>query len=111
MFYFQYDIHDVVHTYAMVSEFSSPDPTIARETFGVLLACLHRGDLSRKIVDAKEIVSAVGMVPLPTTAEERARDPTGALYAERYFVVEKPGLEVAMLGGVEEEDEEEEDNE
>ncbi|EIW55808.1 uncharacterized protein TRAVEDRAFT_129723 [Trametes versicolor FP-101664 SS1] len=110
MYYFQYDIHDVVHNFAMVSEFSSPDPTIARETFGVLLACLHRGDLSRRIIDVKEIVSAVGMVPLPTTAEERARDPTGTLYADRYFVVEKPGLEVAVLGGIEEDDDDDDDD-
>jgi hypothetical protein len=45
------------------------------------------------VIDVKSIMSVVGMVPhLPFPGETLTR----------YFVVEKPGLDVAVLGGVEE---------
>jgi hypothetical protein len=43
------------------------------------------------VIDVKSILSVVAMVPhLPFPGDT----------SERYFVVEKPGLDVASLGGV-----------
>ena len=101
-YFFQYDLNDTVRTFAMVSKFSDADPTITRETHGAVLACMYRGDTSREIIDVHEIKAVVAMVPMPKTQEEAARDQSGNLYGHRYFVVEKPGLAVAFLSGVEE---------
>ena len=45
------------------------------------------------VVDVKHISSVIAMVP---------HKPFDGDSIQRYFVVEKPGLEVACLGGVEE---------
>lgn len=85
---------------AMVSVFSAPDEAIRRETNSVLLACRYQGAASREVVAIKDIVSVVAMVPLPMRREE-AEDPHSAeLYSERYFVVEKLGLDMAWIGRV-----------
>lgn len=44
------------------------------------------------VIDVKHISSVIAMVP---------HQPFGGDFVQRYFVVEKPGLEVACLGGVE----------
>jgi hypothetical protein len=45
------------------------------------------------VIDVKHINSVIAMVP---------HQPFSGDPIQRYFVVEKPGLEVACLGGVEE---------
>ncbi|KAH9846588.1 hypothetical protein C2E23DRAFT_948968 [Lenzites betulinus] len=89
---------------AMLSVFSPPDADLLNTTFGVLCACLYQGDASRVVVDAKEVSAAVAMVPLPMTPAERDSPNAEAQFADRYFLVEKPGLEVAHLGGIVEHD-------
>ena len=44
-----------------------------------------------QVIDVKSILGVVAMVP---------HFPFSADTSERYFVVEKPGLDVASLGGV-----------
>jgi hypothetical protein len=46
------------------------------------------------VIDVKSILSVVAMVP------HRPHLPFPGDTSERYFVVEKPGLDVASLGGV-----------
>jgi hypothetical protein len=48
------------------------------------------GDISLRVVNEKSIMSVVAMVPHPPFP--------GAL--DRYFVVEKPGLDITVPGGV-----------
>jgi hypothetical protein len=55
------------------------------------LSCVYEGDAYLQVIDIKSILSVVAMVPHHPIAE----DPL-----DRYFVVEKPGLDVACLGGV-----------
>ncbi|KAI0349119.1 hypothetical protein OH77DRAFT_1507564 [Trametes cingulata] len=87
-------------TLAMLSLFSPPDNTLLRESFGVLWACDYGGANSRLVVDAKSIVAVVAMVPLPLTGTEARDGQTAARYGSRFFLVEKPGLDIAFLGGI-----------
>ncbi len=85
-------------TLAMVSVFSPPDQDILKQSVYTVCACKYCGHLadSYEVVDVKQIVSVVAMVPLPMTPEE-AQHPED--HAGRFFVVEKPGLDVACLAG------------
>jgi hypothetical protein len=76
----------------MVSRYSSPDQTLLKSSYNTLLSCTHLGQSGLIVVDVKHINSVIAMVP------QRA---FGGDSTQRYFVVEKPGLEVARLGGVE----------
>ncbi|KAI0364295.1 hypothetical protein BV20DRAFT_956494 [Pilatotrama ljubarskyi] len=100
---------DTTFHLAMVSVFSPPDPAIRKETHDVLLACRYQGQRSREVVNIKDIQSVVAMVPLPLRREE-AEDPRSAeLYSDRYFVVEKLGLDMAWFGREERMEEEDDD--
>lgn len=60
-------------------------------SYHTLLSCTNAGDACLQVIDVKSILSVVAMVPhLPFPGDT----------SERYFVVEKPGLDVASLGGV-----------
>jgi hypothetical protein len=74
----------------MVSLYSEPDPTLYRKSYGALRVCHHQGDAGLMVVDVKSITSVVAMVPLGPTDENR------------YFVAEKLGLNVAHMGGLNE---------
>ena len=83
----------------MVALFSAPDAAILEYSRSTLLACNYLGDASRLVIFVHDIVSVIAMVPLPmTTAEEHQVDATGR-YGQRFFVVEKPGLAVAIMAG------------
>ncbi|CDO70170.1 hypothetical protein BN946_scf185009.g21 [Trametes cinnabarina] len=92
--------HMRVINLAMISVFTPPDDTIRRETNYVLLACGYQGTASREVVDIKDITSVVAMVPLPKRAEEAAHPRAEELYAARFFVIEKLGLDMAWFGRV-----------
>jgi hypothetical protein len=75
-----------VHTIALVSLYSPPDSALLAASCYTLWSCSYQGDTALKIIDAKEIVAVVAMVPLPGVVG-------------RCYVVEKPGLDVAHMGG------------
>lgn len=97
----------------MVMPFTAPDHELLVYSNETLLVCSHRGNQAREVVRAKDILSVVAMVPLPMTpAEARAAledAPTRARYASRFFVVEKPGLDIARIAGRIEDPAEDED--
>jgi hypothetical protein len=77
---------------ALVSPYSSPHQDLLNFSRGTLWSCTFGGDASLKAVDVKTILSVVAMVPhMPF--------PGGR---EHFFLVEKPGLDIALLGGVDE---------
>jgi len=80
-------------TLAMVSCFSSPNKTLLDVSYNTLRSCTYLGQDGLMVIDVKYINSVIAMVP---------HQPFGGDSVQRYFVVEKPGLEVACLGGVEE---------
>ena len=80
-------------TLAMVSCYSSLDQTLLDISYNTLQSCTYLGQGGRMVVDVKNINSVIAMVP---------HKPFNGGSIQQYFVVEKPGLVVACLGGVEE---------
>lgn len=80
---------------ALVSVYSTPDKDLLRKSHQTLWVCKYQGTGALEVMDVKSILSVVAMVPLPHSDE--------AERSSSFFVAEKPGLEVAYLGGVEEE--------
>ncbi|KAI0077274.1 hypothetical protein K474DRAFT_1684384 [Panus rudis PR-1116 ss-1] len=96
---------EVVHNVALVSIFSDHDISLYEECFETLLVCRYQGDAALQVVDIKHIVAVVVMIPFPLTAKESV-DSTCADRASRFYVAEKPGLDVANMSGVEDIDNE-----
>jgi hypothetical protein len=80
---------------ALVSLFSNPDPTLLRLSVNTLWSCEYLGDSALKFIDIKCIRAVVAMVPhAPAIGECPAH--------EWFFLIEKPGFDVAVISGVEE---------
>ena len=80
---------------ALVSLFSKPDEYLFSLSANTLWSCEYQGDAALKFIDVKTIQSVVAMIP------HRPEIP-GLPLSERFFLVEKPGLDVAVMAGVEE---------
>lgn len=79
---------------ALVSLYSSPDVNLLRVSHGTLWSCEYKGDSALKFIDVKVIKSVVAMIPhspMIGGQEGPARD--------RFFLVEKPGFDVALIAG------------
>ena len=97
-YYFRAQIGGRVGTYALVSEYSAPDPTLFSKSSGALFVSRYYGQDCLKVINAKSILSAVAMVPYPHA---------GLGSGKWHFLVEKMGLEMFGFRGDEEADEEE----
>lgn len=75
----------------MVSVYSQPNATLLKDSAGTVIACKYSGDASLIVINFASIISVVGMIPhiFPGCDSED----------NWWFVVEKPGLDVARLGG------------
>jgi hypothetical protein len=82
---------------ALVSLYSRPDETLLSLSVNTLWSCEYQGDDALRFIDVKIIQAVVAMIP------HRVELP-GFPPSERFFLVEKPGLDVAMMAGVEEEE-------
>jgi hypothetical protein len=80
---------------ALVSLFSKPDPMLLKLSFQALWSCQYQGDLALQFIYVKTIQAIVSMVP--HTPEIQGRPAEG-----RFFLVEKPGLNVAVITGADE---------
>ena len=90
IYYFQIVIGEIQKTVAMVSNYSSPHARLLALSHYTLWSCVYQGDASLKVIDVTSISAVVAMVPHQPFTE----DPI-----PHFFVVEKPGLDVASLGG------------
>ena len=80
---------------ALVSLYSDPDVALLRVSHNTLWSCEYHGDSALKFVDVRSIKSVVAMIPhSPAIGEQEAR--------ERFFLVEKPGFDIALIAGMEE---------
>ena len=98
---------------AMASIYSAPDHFLREASYDTILSCTYLGNTSLRIVDIKSIESVIAMIPhcvrralgieqimvqglaiLMETADEWN-------WENRFFVVEKPGLEIAFMDGIE----------
>ena len=67
---------------------------------------IYKGDAALRVVDAKSIQSVVSMVPhFKILANGNFETP-----ATRFFLVEKPGLDIASLVGEEVDDDDDDDD-
>ncbi len=97
---------DEERVYAMVDMYSDPDADLLELSSYTLWSCAAQPNgVGLQIVEVTDITAVVGMVPHPPLD-----DPAFGHLSGRVFVVEKVGLDVLMMGGVEEgiEDEPEE---
>jgi hypothetical protein len=85
---------------ALISIYSKPDPTLLHLSVSTLWSCKHLGDSALRFIDIKSIQSVVAMIP--------HRPTIGGQSCDRFFLVEKPGLDIALMGGIEDEMQEEE---
>jgi hypothetical protein len=74
----------------MISVYSAPHQGLLQLSYNTLWSCTHHGDNSLIVIDVKSILAVVAMVP----HQPFLQDPI-----KRYFLVEKPGLDVATLAG------------
>ena len=78
----------------LISLFSNPDPTLLRLSVNTLWSCKYLGDSTLKFINIKCIRAVMAMVPhVPAIGEQPAY--------EWFFLVEKPGFDVAVISGVE----------
>lgn len=88
----------------MAHFYSAPDADLLRESSNTLWSCSKLDEnVGLRVIELSEITAVVAMVPHPPLD-----NPALANFTNRVFVVEKIGLEVMSLVGVEEEDDEEE---
>lgn len=90
-FYFIAEINGEDQALALLSVYSTPDPTLLADSYNTLWACTHGGDEGLRVVNVKCIESVVGMVPLWGYTR-----PDGK---ETVYVVEKFGLDIANMAG------------
>ena len=81
--------------------YSNPNSILYKESLGTVVACRYMGDSSLVVVNFASILSIVAMVP-----HKFAHIHDG----DWRFVVEKPGLDIARLGGAWDDTDIEEDN-
>ncbi len=98
-YYLRLRVHDEIRTLAMVSLYGPPDSRLLEISMDTVWSCQPGGDESLTLIDVQLIEAVVAMVPHPEPIAPREGlvDTRG-----RFCVVEKPGLEVAVLGGIEE---------
>lgn len=88
-------IHDAEKSLAMVSVYLPPHAGLLTLSYNTLLSCTFHENQSLRVIDAKSISAVVAMVPHQPFPEDS--NP-----AEHFFLVEKPGLDISFLGGVNE---------
>ena len=101
-------VHGENRALALISTFSDPNPALLKESYKTLWSCTYHGDNELKVIDSKHILSVVAMVPHTPLLTR----PNGQGFREeRFFLVEKPGLDCAHMGGVAELDDANNDDE
>ncbi|KAI0292314.1 hypothetical protein BC826DRAFT_885613, partial [Russula brevipes] len=83
--------YDPLQALALVSLYSRPDTTLLSHSMNTLWSCSSQGDSALKFIDVKTIQAVVAMIPHthsnPVIGGEQSD--------ERFFLVEKPGFDVA----------------
>ena len=85
-YYFRTLVCDVEKVLAMVFFYSMPHQELLELSYNTLLSCTQ--EMVFKVIEVQSISAVVAMVPHHPFPGE-----------QHYFVVEKPGLDVASLGG------------
>ncbi|KAF8874896.1 hypothetical protein BD779DRAFT_1450538, partial [Infundibulicybe gibba] len=105
-YFFRLSFGDTVHTLALASMFSPPNLQLLQASFQVVYECHHQGDQALVVFDAKEIQSVVAMVP----SFQISPDGQITRPETKYFMIEKPGLDIATALGIVEDGEDGDDD-
>lgn len=73
---------------ALVSVYSPPDRTLLQESNDTFYTCRHQGEAGLRVVQVTTFLSVVSMIPHVLAGEER------------FYMFEKPGMDLANLGGI-----------
>lgn len=82
---------------ALVTLYSHPHPRLLDNSYGVLASCTKLGEASLQVVKISSIQAVVAMVPHHPVVN--------GVLEDRYFLVEKTGMEIARFGMEENNDE------
>ncbi|EIW81720.1 hypothetical protein CONPUDRAFT_54837 [Coniophora puteana RWD-64-598 SS2] len=86
-YYFQADEDQ---TFALVSLYSQHDEHLYRESLGTSIACEYHGERELRVIPVEDIKSVVALVLHKFPHKE----------TPSFYLIEKPGLEIAVLTGV-----------
>ena len=78
---------------ALVSLYLTLEPRLLKASHNTLWSCEDQGDLALQFIKAKTIKSVVAMIPHMPMIE-------GQQLGEHFFLVEKLGLDIAVIGGM-----------
>ena len=84
---------------ALVTLYSHPHPHLLHESFGTVVSCTKLGEESLTVIQISAIQAVVAMIPHKLSVDEE----------NRYFLVEKSGMELARFGNDDEEDDDTEE--
>ncbi|KAI0054504.1 hypothetical protein BV25DRAFT_1873322 [Artomyces pyxidatus] len=82
--------------FAVVRMYSEPDAEMLEASYNTVWSCTYLGPEATVVVPVSDILSVIAMVPFPNQHHLAYEEKT-------FFLVEKPGLEVASRAGLEEE--------
>jgi hypothetical protein len=82
-------------TLALVSLYSNLDPTLVSLSANTLWSCQYQGDMVLRFIDVKTIQAVVSIVPHTPVIQGQPAE-------EHFFLVEKPGLDITVMTGTEE---------
>jgi hypothetical protein len=80
---------------ALVLLYSRPDQTLLDVSVNTLWSCEYQGNLALRFINVKCIQAVVAMIPHVLVIEGREAH-------KCFFLMEKPGLDVAMMVGMKE---------
>jgi hypothetical protein len=76
---------------AIVSVYSPPDAALLEQSFGTVWSCKHQGEQGLHVVEIEQIQAVVAVIP------HRPTLPSGVT-EDRFFVIERTGLDVSTTG-------------
>ncbi|KAI5998487.1 hypothetical protein F5J12DRAFT_724838, partial [Pisolithus orientalis] len=74
----------------LITLYSDPHPHLFKQSYGVVTSCTKQGEPSLQVILVSSIQSVVTMVPHHPVIQ--------GMVEERYFLVEKMGIDIACLG-------------
>ncbi|KAF9786834.1 hypothetical protein BJ322DRAFT_1106936 [Thelephora terrestris] len=98
----QFFFHHQTKGFAVVSIFSDPNNELLESSFQALHVCKYQGNQALQVIQVDAIHSVVAMIPFDPSPESDSISQIG----QRHFMVEKFGLDMDGLRGVQDEGEE-----
>ncbi|KAF8679011.1 hypothetical protein AX14_004582 [Amanita brunnescens Koide BX004] len=81
----------------MVSMYSVADPTLLSDSHDTLSVYRHENEHRLRVIDVKNILSLIAMVPFPLTPGKEADPVIKDKYVDSFYMIEKPFLD--FIGG------------